>query len=152
MKCDGLSSQDNFSRNLLECPVCLELAWPPKKIFQVTFCPLFPQLLSKKNCLPICSPPFWSSFLDVLVPKTIVQGVAFVSSLNQFCVLHFLCFCSFVSTLLATFYCFHVNFSRIFFSANFSLFSVSRGPHHLRGVQGQPCLEGLPIHYLIALN
>ena len=107
MKCDGLSSQDNFSRNLLECPVCLELAWPPKKIFQVAFCFLFPKLLPKKS-FPICSPPFGISFLGVLVSKTINQGVVFVSSLNQFCVLHFLCFCSFVSSLLATFFCFHV--------------------------------------------
>ena len=103
-----------------------------------------PTIVVKPNS--VCSPPFWISFLDVLVSKTIIQGVFFVSSLNQFCVLHFLCFCSFVNSLLATFFCFHLNFSRIFFSANFSLFSVSRGPHHLRGVQGQPCLEGLPIH------
>merc|ERR1712190_99643 len=53
MEAQGLGSHDNsgFSggeegggqggkvlpksaRNLLECPVCLELAWPPKKIFQ----------------------------------------------------------------------------------------------------------------------
>ena len=100
----------------------------------------------KTKFLPICYPPFWISFLDVLVSKTIIQGVVFVSSLNQFCVLHFPCICSFVSSLLATVFCFHVNFSRIFFSANFSFFSVPRGPHHLRGVQGQPCLEGLPIH------
>ena len=146
MKCDGLSSQDNFSRNLLECPVCLELAWPPKKIFQVAFCFLFPKLLPKK-LFPICSPPFGISFLGVLVSKTINQGVVFVSSLNQFCVLHFLCFCSFVSSLLATFFCFHVMLiSPESFSLLISLISVSRGPHHLRGVQGQPCLEGLPIH------
>ena len=23
------------ARNLLECPVCLELAWPPRRIYQV---------------------------------------------------------------------------------------------------------------------
>ena len=28
------------NRNLLECPVCLELAWPPKKIYQVAFFPV----------------------------------------------------------------------------------------------------------------
>jgi hypothetical protein len=28
------------AKYLLECPVCLDLAWPPKKIFQVIECSL----------------------------------------------------------------------------------------------------------------
>jgi len=53
--------------NLLECPVCLEIAWPPKKIFQCReghivcdSCKANPQL---KNC-PMCRTPFSSHLIS----------------------------------------------------------------------------------------
>jgi len=64
---DGTSNKQNTAKalpkttyNLLECPVCLEIAWPPKKIFQCReghivcdTCKANPNL---KNC-PMCRIP-----------------------------------------------------------------------------------------------
>ena len=70
---DGNSSQaasrpfPKSTYNLLECPVCLEIAWPPKKIFQCReghivcdSCKANPQL---KNC-PMCRTPFSSHLIS----------------------------------------------------------------------------------------
>merc|ERR1711983_176441 len=71
---DGTSNKQNTARtlpkstyNLLECPVCLEIAWPPKKIFQCReghivcdSCKANPQL---KNC-PMCRTPFSSHLIS----------------------------------------------------------------------------------------
>ena len=64
---DGSANQPSTAKalpkttyNLLECPVCLEIAWPPKKIFQCReghivcdTCKANPNL---KNC-PMCRIP-----------------------------------------------------------------------------------------------